>query len=130
MQRLFERPFDELLRPETVALAERARRNGHPVGFLTNDLADFHGDEWLHTMPILAGGKHLVDGSLTGSFKPDARAYELGARKLGLPPEQIVFVDDQPANIQGARTFGLRAIWFDVRDPQGSTEAAWEALTA
>lgn len=130
MLRLFDLPFEELLRSETVALAERARRAGHPVGFLTNDLADFHGDEWLQTMPILAGGENLVDGSLTGYLKPDARAYDLGARQLGLPPEQVVFVDDQPANIEGAQTFGLQAVWFDVRDPQSSADAAWEVLTA
>lgn len=130
MLRLFDLPVDELLRPETAELAERARRTGHPVGFLTNDLADFHGEQWLHTMPILAGGEHLVDGSLTGYLKPDARAYGLGTDKLGLPPEQVVFVDDQPANIQGARAFGLRAVWFDVRDPKGSADAAWDALTA
>lgn len=129
MLRLFDVALDELLRPETVALAGRAREAGHPVGFLTNDLADFHGDEWLLTVPVLAGGEHLVDGSLTGYLKPDPRAYELGAQMLGLPPEQVVFVDDQPRNIDGARAFGLHAVWFDVRDPVGSVTAAWEALT-
>lgn len=130
MLRLFDLPFDALLRPETTALATRARRAGHPVGFLTNDLADFHGDEWLRTMPILAGGERLVDGSLTGYLKPHQRAYRLGAEALGLPPEQVIFVDDQPTNIQGAARYGLRPVWFDVCAPQASTDVAWKELTA
>lgn len=129
MLALFDLPHEELLRPETARLAETAREAGHPVGFLTNDLADFHGDEWLQTMPILDGGARLVDGSMTGFLKPDARAYELGADALGLPPERVVFVDDQPMNIEGARTFGLVTVWFDVRDPQASIDRAWAALT-
>ena len=129
MLRLFDLPFDELLRSETVALATRAREAGHPVGFLTNDLADFHGDEWLRTMPILDGGQHLVDGSITGYLKPHPKAYELGAAALGLPPAQVVLLDDQPANIHGARARGMDAVWFDVRDPEASVVAAWEALT-
>lgn len=129
MLRLFDLPFDALLRPEITALATRARRAGHPVGFLTNDLADFHGDEWVRTMPILAGGERLVDGSLTGYLKPHQRAYRLGAEALGLPPEQVIFVDDQPANIQGAARYGLRPVWFDVRDPRASADTAWKELT-
>lgn len=127
---LFDIPVDALVRPETTALAERARRAGYVVGFLTNDLAAFHGDEWLRTMPVLGGGERLVDGSLTGYLKPDPRAYRSGAQALGLTPEQVVFVDDQPANIQGAGSFGLHPVWFDVCDPRAGTDAAWDALTA
>jgi putative hydrolase of the HAD superfamily len=130
MLRLFDLPVEQVLRPETVELAGRARDAGHPVGFLTNDLADFHGDEWLATMPVLAGGEQLVDGSLTGYLKPHPRSYELGAAALGLPPEQVVFVDDQPANIAGARDFGLQTVWFDVRDPGSGVAEAWRLLTA
>jgi putative hydrolase of the HAD superfamily len=129
MLRLFDLPVDEVLRPETVELADRARDAGHPVGFLTNDLADFHGDEWLATMPVLAGGERLVDGSRTGFLKPHPRSYELGAAALGLPAEQVVFVDDQPANIAGARAFGLQTVWFDVRDPAAGVDEAWRLLT-
>lgn len=129
MLALFALPQERLVRPETVRLADKARATGRPVGFLTNDFADFHGDEWLRTMPILDGGARVVDGSLTGFLKPDPRAYERGASALGLPPEQVVFVDDQPMNIEGARTFGLVTVWFDVRDPQGSVDRVWTALT-
>jgi FMN hydrolase / 5-amino-6-(5-phospho-D-ribitylamino)uracil phosphatase len=45
--------------------------------------------------------------------KPDPRAYELAARRLGLPPEQVLFVDDRVINCDAARAVGMSAIHFD-----------------
>jgi FMN hydrolase / 5-amino-6-(5-phospho-D-ribitylamino)uracil phosphatase len=45
--------------------------------------------------------------------KPDPRAYELAAHRLGLPPEQLLFVDDRAINCDAARAVGMSAIHFD-----------------
>jgi FMN phosphatase YigB (HAD superfamily) len=41
---------------------------------------------------------------------------------------RTVFVDDQPRNVDGARTVGLATVAFDVRDPAGSFRAAERLL--
>jgi epoxide hydrolase-like predicted phosphatase len=54
-----------------------------------------------------------------GLAKPDARIYQLAARRLGVQPEEAVFVDDFAQNVEGAAAAGMRAIHYtagmDVR---------------
>ncbi|MDO8970487.1 MAG: HAD family phosphatase [Saprospiraceae bacterium] len=47
-----------------------------------------------------------------GLVKPDARIYRLTLEKLGVEPEEAVFVDDFIENIQGAQAVGMKAIHF------------------
>ena len=44
-----------------------------------------------------------------GLVKPDREAYDHVVRALGVPPERILFLDDNQINIEGARVVGLRA---------------------
>jgi putative hydrolase of the HAD superfamily len=124
MHVLFSAPPDDVLRPETVALMDDARAAGLPVGILTNDLHDFHGPEWMDDLGVFAAVDALVDGSLTGVLKPDPRAYALAIDALGAAAESIVFVDDQPGNVAGGTSAGLRAVHFDVTAPQRSVDEA------
>ncbi|MET0188547.1 MAG: HAD-IA family hydrolase [Pseudonocardia sediminis] len=108
---------DDLVRPEAAALVDAARAAGHPVGALTNDLRAFHGDGAMSTHPLIAAFDVLVDGSDTGVLKPDPRAYAIAVDALGLPASEIVFVDDMPWNIAGARRAGMIALELDLTDP-------------
>lgn len=45
-------------------------------------------------------------------IKPDPAIYEHTLRGLGVPAREALFVDDREANIQAARTLGIRAIQF------------------
>jgi putative hydrolase of the HAD superfamily len=47
-----------------------------------------------------------------GVAKPDPRSYAIVCERLGVAPEHAVFVDDVPANIDGARALGMRGILF------------------
>jgi len=44
--------------------------------------------------------------------KPDPRLFALACERFGVVPAETFFVDDAPANIEGARLFGLAAIPF------------------
>ena len=46
----------------------------------------------------------------TGHRKPAPEAYLHAARTLGVEPRECVFVDDQRANVEAARTLGMQAI--------------------
>ncbi len=46
----------------------------------------------------------------TGHRKPEAAAYRAAIERLGLPPENFIFVDDRQVNVDGARAVGMRAI--------------------
>jgi epoxide hydrolase-like predicted phosphatase len=48
----------------------------------------------------------VISGDV-GMRKPDPRIYELAAERLGLAPDEIVFVDDLEQNLSPAREAGM-----------------------
>jgi putative hydrolase of the HAD superfamily len=53
-------------------------------------------------------------------LKPDPASYAHALEALGLDAAEVLFVDDQPANLDGARRAGLAIEPFDVTDPAAS----------
>ncbi len=117
INRLYDRPSWELLNHEVIALMVRARRAQLPVVALTNDLVNFHGQEWVDRQPWLRHFDTIVDGSLTGVLKPDPRAFAAGIEAVGLPAAEIVYLDDMPWNVAGGLAAGLQAIAVDGAAP-------------
>lgn len=124
MNILFAPPSLEVVRPEVLELLTEVDR----PAVLTNDLARFHGPEWLASMGLVDTFDPLIDLSFMGVLKPDPAAYAHACAVLDAAPEDILFVDDQPRNIGGAEAFGLRVAWFDVTDPAGSVLRLREEL--
>ena len=112
------------IRPEAARTIRRAKTAGKRVGILSNELELFYGRDTMDRLDILKEMDSLIDATQTQILKPDPRAYALGCEALGLAPGEVVFVDDQPRNIEGARRAGLDAVLFDVTKPGSSfTEA-------
>lgn len=117
MRRLYPRGgAKDVLRPEVIELMRDARRQGVPLGALTNDLEAFHGRAWVDQAFWVRWFDVVVDGSVTGILKPDPRAYAAGAAALNLPPERIVYLDDMPTNLAGGLDAGLVAVGVDHLD--------------
>jgi putative hydrolase of the HAD superfamily len=112
------------IRPEAIRTIRRAKAAGKRVGILSNELELFYGRDTMDRLDILKEMDSLVDATHTHILKPDPHAYALGCEALGLSPAEVVFVDDQPRNIEGARRAGLGTVQFDVTNPGSSfTEA-------
>ena len=45
-----------------------------------------------------------------GHRKPDAAAFAAVCTDMGLSPSRVLFFDDSPANVAGARAFGMMAV--------------------
>jgi putative hydrolase of the HAD superfamily len=54
----------------------------------------------------------LVISAEVGLMKPDARIYRLALEKSASLAEESVFIDDLPANVEGARAVGMTGIQF------------------
>ena len=54
----------------------------------------------------------LVFSCAEGLKKPEREIYELTAERLGVTPEQSVFIDDRTDYIKGAEQAGLKTILF------------------
>ena len=126
MTLLFTPAAPELTRPEATATVRDARAAGYGVSVLTNDMRAFHGEEWEHGIDFLRLVDRIVDCSDTGVFKPDPRAYERAVDAVDARPQRILFVDDQPLNVEGALDAGMDALWFDIADAPGS----WASVAA
>jgi len=79
-----------------------------PVASLTNGNAD------LQRIGIHAHFHCQVCARDTGVGKPDARIFHAAAQQLGVPPEKILHVGDDPLlDVCGARDAGLRTAWIN-----------------
>jgi putative hydrolase of the HAD superfamily len=124
MATIFAPPPDDVVRPEVAALIADARR----PAVLTNDLARFHDKLWLVDMGLDGVFDPLIDLSYIGYLKPERPAFAHALSELDEDPGDVVFVDDQSGNVEGARASRLIGVWFDVTDPAGSVARARELL--
>jgi putative hydrolase of the HAD superfamily len=123
LKRVRQTDPNAVVRPEIDALVFAARAAGIRVGILSNELELFYGNQFLAGMHFLEDLDVIIDATHTGILKPDSRAYQLAIDALRLPPESILFVDDQFRNIAGAVNVGLQTQYFDLRDVPGNIAA-------
>ena len=124
MRAMFQQPGVEAVRPEALALVEECKVAGIALGILTNELMDFQGREWVEAQSWFRDFPVLVDSSELGIRKPDPRPYLISAEALHLPPHEIVFIDDNPAYVDGGNAVGMRSILLEVTDPAAAFDAA------
>jgi 2-haloacid dehalogenase len=52
------------------------------------------------------------------AFKPHPKAYTLVESKLGVKPNEVLFVSSNPFDVSGAKSFGLDVAWIERVTPQ------------
>ncbi len=101
--------------PALDALAGRYRH-----GVLSNS-STANQDPKLRHLGLRERFEVLVCAAELGVSKPEAEAFLLACKALGLPPDEVAYVGDQPEiDARGARDAGLTAVWLDrdgVRGP-------------
>jgi len=114
-----ELPFDErpeaFVHPEAARLIRDAQLAGLKVGALTNDGVGINGRDFFDTIPIIAGFDSFSDAQAYGG-KPAPGAYLAAADALGVAPDEVVFLDDLPYCVDGARAVGMWAVLIDPMD--------------
>jgi putative hydrolase of the HAD superfamily len=68
----------------------------------------------------------VVGSAYEGVMKPDPAIYWRALEKLGRTPEETVFIDDAPRNIDAARALGMAVVLFT---PQTDLEKELAALS-
>ncbi len=51
-----------------------------------------------------------------GLIKPEREIYEHVLKEINVKPEECVFIDDKPENIEGARKLGIHGIVFENKE--------------
>lgn len=101
-----------LNRPAAALLARLARTRKVYLLSNTNALHYEH-FERRYAFPRQVHGAVLSYKVKAG--KPDPAIYEAAVELAGVAPEQCFFLDDLPANVEGARAAGMRAEVYDRR---------------
>jgi HAD superfamily hydrolase (TIGR01509 family) len=96
---------------ETIAIVEDLIDRGIDVTALTNWAADTFAEAEVR-FPILARFRGITVSGRVGLVKPDAAIYRRHAETFGLSPANTLFFDDNPTNVDGARSAGWRAELF------------------
>lgn len=121
---LYHRPEGGWLNEEVVDLMVDTRAAGLPLVALTNDLVDFHGQEWVDRQDWLKHFDTVVDGSINGVLKPHPDAYRFAVDAVGVPAGEIVYLDDMPINVRAALDAGLQAIEVLYADRHAAVKEA------
>lgn len=58
----------------------------------------------------------IVTSFEIGSRKPEKEIYKKSIEKLGVKPNEIVFVDNEIKNLNGATRLGIRTLLYDTYD--------------
>jgi putative hydrolase of the HAD superfamily len=104
---LIDRLFAEMRPDEAMIGAVRtAREAGVRTGLVSNSWGAGRYDR--SVFPELFDG--VVISGEVGLHKPQPEIFELGAERVGLPPEECVFVDDLRENCAGAEAVGMTAV--------------------
>jgi glucose-1-phosphatase len=79
----------------------------------------------VHYAELLSPFREIFVSSTIGLRKPDAEAFDHVVQAIGVPAGRILFFDDLPENVAGARARGLKAV--EVRS-SADVAAALDAL--
>lgn len=118
----------------THALLESLRDRGLKLGLVSNA---FDPPELLHDDLAGTGVAERLDvavfSSEIGRRKPDARIFEVALERLGVVPQDALFVGDTlRTDIAGAAALGMRtclALWFRADEDPDAPEPDYRAFT-
>lgn len=101
--------------PET-ATAVRSVYGRYPLYLLSNN-NPIGMPRCLELMGEAGIGESLFEDMFVSSemkmLKPSPEFYREAVRRIGLPPEEILFIDDSLANVEAARALGIDARWLE-----------------
>lgn len=104
---------NRLIEGTLEALAALKRRHGR-LACLPNDVSS-----WSLKLRQRFGLESWIDrwfiGGDLGLRKPSAEIYRLAAARLGVRPQDVVFVDDRLRNLDAAKAIGFNTVLFDIR---------------
>lgn len=97
-----------VVRDSVVAAIRALRDAGYVTALLTNSFKEFR--------PVLEAAvdfgifDHVIDSSEVGHRKPEPAIYELTCRTLGVHADEVAYLDDFLANVEGACLAGWSAV--------------------
>jgi FMN phosphatase YigB (HAD superfamily)/DNA-binding XRE family transcriptional regulator len=98
------------------------------VGLLTNIMPGFV-DVMIQKglLPSVAY-EQIIDSSVVRAIKPESKVYQIATERAGVPPSEILFIDDSRVNLMAAEKHGWHVLWVDDYRPDESVVRIKSAL--
>ena len=101
------------LRPEMVAALQRIKAR-FKTACITNNLPNnaigSASGRTLYVAEVMTLFDHVIESAKIGLRKPDPRIYRMMVERLGVDPQQCVYLDDLGVNLKPARDMGMTTI--------------------
>ena len=93
--------------PDALAFVREVRAAGRPVGLATNATDRLRPD--LEALGLADEVDVVISSWELKVHKPAPEFFEKACELIGVPPKQVLFVDDDDRAVRGARAVGLSA---------------------
>jgi glucose-1-phosphatase len=100
------------LNTSMLPIPAQLRQAGYRLGILSNT-CECHWQYCFDQYRIIREGFDVYALSYRiGAIKPDPAIFRAAAELAGCPPDEIIFVDDIPGHVEGAKATGIDAILY------------------
>lgn len=96
-----------------VDYIRQKREDGHSIALLSNDSPELL--KKLQTLNIAHLFDPLIISANIGVMKPAPESYQAVLDLLNRRPEETIFIDDNPDNIEGAKMLSIHTIHYTPR---------------
>ncbi len=104
--------FSDIFTPlESTHRLIRALKGKYRLGLLSNT-NEWHFLRYIRKVPVFPLFDSVTLSFEVGALKPEPEIYLDALRKLSLPPEECVFIDDIGKYAEGAAVVGIRGIQY------------------
>ena len=102
-----------IFKPQFIGLLQNIafKKKGLNIYLLSN--AGRSADIYWPAVPASVYFDGKVISAFVNCVKPDRKIYEILLDRYGLKADECLFIDDAPANVEGAKEAGIDAYLFD-----------------
>lgn len=101
--------------PDTkIVEVVRELKRHYTIGLFSNASKELRTK--LETLGLIRLFDTVIISSEIGHAKPSDEAFDIAVQKLGVEPSQILFIDDNPRNIEAARRHTLQVVHHTTTD--------------
>lgn len=76
-----------------------------------SNTSEAHWTRLMNEMNLAHHIQHCYASFQIGHVKPDTKGFEIVIEKLNVAAEEILFLDDNQANVEAAKNCGIQSIW-------------------